>query len=303
MNRGEHLHLLGEKQALERMLAETPDDDAIDRASLEARLSGIEKALAGTPADERAPSRVRVTFRGRPVVGHHGVFTEFAAEAVRGFSDSVAALAASLSAPLAASGPFPNRDQHQLLVTGTAVGSFGFELEEHRVGQLTLDETPVAQALERTQSLLRGAMGTDDELADSAAGIDRRAVDKVRAFLKTLADNDAVCTIQMGDVTVAFTDVGQVRTGISRLSRENLREDVEELSGELQGVLPKARVFEFRVAGTSHVIRGKVGANIADPDALNRRLHQATRITVTVTRVGSGRPQYLLIDVADPSRP
>jgi Helicase conserved C-terminal domain len=230
MNRSEHLHLLGEKTALERMIAETPEEDVIDRASLTARLENVEAALAQAQPDQREPARVRVTFKGRPVIGSHGIFAEFGMKAVNSFAESVAAMAAPLTAPLAATGPIPNRDQHQLLITSTALGSFGFELEEYRTGQLTLgDGSAVAQALDRTQSLLRGTLGTDDELADSAAEADRRALDKVRAFLETLADDEAVCTLQFGDSTVSFSDVGQVRTSIKRLSQDNLREQQEEL--------------------------------------------------------------------------
>jgi hypothetical protein len=44
VNRGEYLQLLGEKTALERMIAETPEEDVLDRASLSARLKSIEAA-------------------------------------------------------------------------------------------------------------------------------------------------------------------------------------------------------------------------------------------------------------------
>ncbi|MBL8716427.1 MAG: hypothetical protein JNL79_10560 [Myxococcales bacterium] len=304
MNRGEYLELLSEKTAVERMIAETPEADVLDRASLTARLNTVEAALSGVKPDEREPARVRLTFHGRPVIGSHGIFAEFGMKAVNGFAESVTAMAASLSAPLAPTGPIPNRDQHQLLITSTALGSFGFELEEHRTGQLTLDDgSAVAQALDRTQSLLRGTQGTDDELADSAAEADRRALDRVRAFLEVLADHEAVCTVQFGASIVRFTDVGQVRTSIERLSQENLREEPEELRGEVQGVLPKARVFEFKLAGSSQVIRGKVSAAVGDPDALNRELHRPTVIKVMVTRVGSGRPRYLLLEAPRPLRP
>lgn len=69
--------------------------------------------------------------------------------------------------------------------------------------------------------------------------------------------------------------------------------------GELQGVLPKARVFEFRL-GDSSVIRGKISRSVRDPDLLNRELHRRTAIHVMVTRVGNGPPRYLLLD-APPS--
>jgi hypothetical protein len=296
VNRGEYLQLLSEKTAIERMIAETPEEDVLDRASLSARLTNVEAALSEAKPDEREPARVRLTFKGRPVIGSHGIFAEFGMKAVNGFAESVTAMAASLIAPLAAMGPIPNRDQHQLLITNTALGSFGFELEEHRTGQLTLDASTVAQALERTQSLLRGTQGTDDELADSATEADRRALDKVRSFLELLADNEAVCSVHFGESIVSFTDVGQVRTSIARLSQENLREQPEELRGELQGVLPKARVFEFKLAESSQVIRGKISPSVGDPNALNSQLHRPTVINVMVTRVGSGRPRYLLLE-------
>lgn len=300
MNREELLQLQSEKTTLRRMLAEMPEDDVLDRSSLSARLQEVEEAIRLGQSNGSTPARVRLTFKGRPVVGSHGIFAEFGVKAVSGFTESVTAMAASLSAPLAAMGPIPNRDQHQLLITSTALGSFGFELEEHLVDQLTLDDTTaVAQALDQTQLLLRGTLGTDDELADSASEVDRRALDKVRGFLATLADNEATCTVQFGDNTVTFTDVGQVRTSVARLSQENFRADLEELTGELQGVLPKGRVFEFKLASGSQVIRGRVAPAIADPATLNNELHRPVRIKVLATRVGGGKPRYVLVSAPE----
>ena len=85
MNRGEYLHLLAEKTALEQMIAETPKEEVIDRASLTARLESVERMLADAARDEREPARVRLTFKGRPVVASHGVFAEFGMKAVNGF--------------------------------------------------------------------------------------------------------------------------------------------------------------------------------------------------------------------------
>jgi hypothetical protein len=209
----------------------------------------------------------------------------------------VAAMAASLSGPLAAMGPIPNRGQHQLLITGTAVGSFGFELEERGTDDLVDGEAAaVAQALERTRELLHATLGTDEELAESASDTDRRALEKVRGFLRTLVDNEAVCTIQVGDAWVRFADVGQVRTSLERLSQENMREDEEVLTGVVQGVLPSARVFEFRLTGENQVLRIKVGATVPDATVLNERLNQPLEIRVNVTRVGNGRPRYVLTE-------
>ncbi len=294
MTRHEHLRLLAERTSLQKMIAETPAEDVLDLASLEARLAQVDALLAGGSL-EPEPARVRVTFNGRPVVGSHGIFAEFGAKAVGGFTEVVAMMAASLTAPLAPTGPIPNRQDSQMLITGTALGSFGFELEEHQpTGQMPLQEqSPVAAALERTQALLAGVLGTDDELADSAAEVDPRAIEKLRSFLTTLADNEAVCTIRFGERQVRFADVGQVQQSIRRLSQQNLHEEEKEFEGEFQGVLPKSRAFEFKLLD-GVVIRGKVGRAISNADALNQILHQRKRIRLAVTKVGSGPPRYVL---------
>lgn len=301
MNRTDRAHLEGERGFLKRELPEIPETAWATRMSLESRLREVEAELAAHPVDEREPARVQLTFKGRPVVGTHGIVADFGAVSVQRFTDAIAAMASSLSAPLKASGPIPDRDLHQMIITGTALGSFGFELEEYRAGQLSLDETsPVAVALDRTHHLLQGTLGTDEELADSAFEIDERALDKVRAFLKTLADADAVCSMVFGDTAVRFSDVSQVKQSLARLGRDNLRETEEKHVGELLGVLPKSRSFEFKKADGKEILRGKVGPAVEDIDALNAMLHRPMNLRVMVTRVGQGRPRYLLLETPTP---
>ncbi|PKN16834.1 MAG: hypothetical protein CVU65_18835 [Deltaproteobacteria bacterium HGW-Deltaproteobacteria-22] len=302
MTRQDRLQLIAELSFLQERLGELPEAARITRMSTLSRIRAIEEQLAQEPANLSEPAIVRITFNGRPVIGSHGIFAEFGMKAVTHFSDTVAAVAASMSAPLAATGPIPDREQHQLLITSIAQGSFGFELEEYRDepnDQLPEGASPMALALERTQNLLQSTVGTDDQLADSAAETDPRALARLRAFLQTLADNEAVCTIQYQDRGFRFTDVGQVRNSLARLSRDNLHEDERTLDGEFQGVLPKGRTFEFRLTPEDEVIRGKIGPAIPDPDALNARLHQPARIKVMLTRVGDGRPRFTLLETPE----
>ena len=295
MNNEDRQHLLAERTFLQRLLAKTPATARLTRMSDEARLRKVEAQLAALPADERTPARARLTFDGVPVIRSHGIFADFGMKAVSSFTEAVASVAASLSAPLAAMGPIPNRDQNQLLITSTAVGSFGFELEEYRAEQLALEEaSPVATALERTQALLQSTLGNDDDLADIASETDPRALDKVRTFLKVLADNSAVCALQYGGSGVRFTDVGQVIRSLARLAADNLHESEEQLRGEFVGVLPNSRSFEFRLASDGQIIRGKVSPRVQNVDAINDHLHSAVQIDVTRTQVGNGRPRYLL---------
>ena len=241
-------------------LADTPTTARLTRMSQEARLHTVEAQLAALPADERVLARAKLTFDGVPVIRSHGIFADFGMKAVSSFTDAVASIAASLTTPLAAMGRIPNRDQNQLLITSTAVGSFGFELEEHSAEQLVLgleNASPVAIALERTQALLQSTLGDDDALADIASETDPRALDKVRNFLRVLADNGAVCALQYGGQGVRFTDVGQVSRSLARLEADNLHESVEQLQGEFVGVLPNSRRMRTHARSSSRMERSR----------------------------------------------
>jgi len=298
MNNEDRPYLLAERTFLKRMLVETPPNARLTRMSDEARLRKVEAQLAALPADAQAPARARLTFDGLPVIRSHGIFADFGMKAVSSFTDAVAWVAASLAAPLAAMGPIPNRDQNQLLITSTAVGSFGFELEEYRTQQLPLAvESPLALALERTRALLQSTQGDDDDLADIASETDPRALEKVRAFLKVLADNSAVCALQYAGRGVRFTDVGQLRNSLARLQADNLRETQEQLSGAFLGVLPESRSFEFKFGSDGRTIRGKVAGSVGHLDDINEHRHQSVQIDVMTTQVGNGRPRYLLMQL------
>lgn len=298
MNRREQEHLEAERNFLRDRLAEMPPNARLTRLSAESRLREIEGQLAEAIVDEHEPARARLIFRGQPVVDQRGVFAEFGMSATRAFTDVVAKVAAALSGPLAATGPVPDRDQNQLLITNTAIGSFGFVLEEFAPGgQLPLSgESPVAQALELTRSLLQSTLGTDDELADSAAATDPRALASVRSFLEILAAHEAVCALEYGSHAFRFSDVGEVRRSLARIGQDNLHEEEKQLEGEFLGVLPKRRTFEFKLASTSEVIGGKVGGGVADAGVINGHLNESVRIKVLETRVGSGRPRYVLVE-------
>jgi hypothetical protein len=291
----EYQQLLAEKSFLSRELSETPALAWLTRRSLEARLRNIEAAIAAMDVAGPPPARARLTFSGLPVVGSHGIFADFGMKAMNSFTEAVAAMAASLTAPLASMGPIPNRDQNQLLITNTALGSFGFELEEYRPQQPTVAaDSPVAIALERTRSLLQSTQGNDEELADVASDTDQRALEKIRAFLKVLAENDAVCALQYGDEVVRFQDVGQVRQSLARLGADNLHEKQEMLTGFFEGSLPNARTFEFKLASDGQVIRGKIAPPVQNVDEINKHLKTRVSIPVTITQVGNGRPRYVL---------
>ena len=143
MNLHEYRHLQAERDTLASFLAELPEESVIERMSLEARKEKIEQMIASWTPPSREPARARLTFRGKPVVGTHGIFADFGAVVVKAFTDAVAAIGASQSTPLGSRGRLPNREDYRLLITDTALGSFGFDLEEAPHSDFLRELSPV----------------------------------------------------------------------------------------------------------------------------------------------------------------
>ena len=297
MNLQEYHQLQAERATLMKLLGRLPVASVIERMSLEARKTKVEEAIASQPEPSREPVRARLTFRGKPIVGSHGMFAEFGATVVNSFAEAVAAIGASQIGPLGTRGVIPNRDEYRLLITGTALGSFGFELEEAPKdnGMLFPEPSPVESAIEQARAILEASLATDDDLTEAISDADPRALDGLRAFLKTMADQEAVCTLEFKDEVFRFSDVGQVRRSEQRLSQDNIHEEDIEIAGEFQGVLPKRRTFEFLTSENNEVISGKVGPAIEDAGAINRILERPSTIKVHTRRVGTGRPRYVLL--------
>lgn len=294
MNRDERNHLFAERSQVEGLLATIPASQSITRASFESRLRSLNQELAAAGTATRFPVTTRLTFRGRPVIDSHAVYAQFGMAATQAFTEAVTTRAASFNASLSDMGPIPNRDDYQLLLTGTAIGSFGFQLEEPGDTLLFGEETLVGKALLQTQQLLESTSGTDDDLTEATAGLPPRVIKEARKFLETLAAYDAVCNVTIGSRSFSFTDVGQVRRAVDRLDVKNIHQEDQTFFGSFLGVLPTSRTFEFQVTGESAVLRGKIAPEVSDPSVLNTHLNQPIQITLTATRVGEGKPRFVL---------
>lgn len=292
----EYRQIRSEIAALEKMLMKLPKSSVIDRMSLEARKKSLEEELASQAMDVRRPLRVNLTFRGKPIVDSRGVFAEFGGAAVREFADAVAAVGASQIEPLGSRGVIPKREEYQMLITGTATGSFGFVLEEmpHHCTP-ALERSPLELAVDKTMTILKASVGTDDELSEAVSEADPRALKALRDFLNTLSNQEAVCALESRGESFRFSDVGQVAQSASRLSEENIREEDRELRGQFLGVLPNRRTFEFLARDSDEIITGKVGAAIEDAGSINDHINQPVTIKVRTKRVGvNNPPTYVL---------
>jgi hypothetical protein len=294
MNRDERNHLLAERSQVQGLLATIPASQGITRASFESRLRSLNQEIATAGTATRLPVTTRLTFRGRPVIDSHAVYAQFGMAATQAFTEAVATRAASFKGPLSDMGPIPNRDDYGLLLTGTAIGSFGFQLEEPGDELLFGQETAVGKALLQTQQLFESALGSDDDLTEATAGLPPRVIKEARKFLETLAAHDAVCNFTIGSHSFSFTDVGQVRRAVDRLDVNNIHEENQTFFGSFLGVLPTSRSFEFQDAAEGTIIRGKIAADVADPSIINSHLNRPLKIMLAATRVGEGRPRFVL---------
>ncbi len=300
----EYLALASEVKELEFILASIPHENVIDRLAFEERLASA-KSILGSLHNFQQPEIARLTFRGRPVFGSHGIAADFGSKAAGAFADAFAAVVAGLNESLRYMGPIPDKAKNQLLITGTAVGSFGFEFELPRQHDSQQDELfseigKSEEALEKMQTLLRvSAEGTDDEVTELVEAIHPRAVKKVAEFLGYLVQQQAWCGLEFKEQFFRYQNIEQLQISAERLQEENIHEQDEEYTGEFQGVLPQSRTFEFKLSDQMGIIKGKVDIAIEDPDVLNREwLYKPVSLRLHVIQVGQGRPRFTLPEIS-----
>jgi hypothetical protein len=292
----EYLAIESEIAQIEGIIKNIPDRDIIKKISFQSRLQSAKNALA-TMARYQISKKAKLTFRGKPVVGSHGMTAEFGSKAAQIFADAYAAVAAGLGERLRYMGPIPDRAKNQLLITGTAIGSFGFEFElpSHREDLLN-EEPHTDQALKKLQDLMQtSAEGSDDQISELVDEIHPRAVSKVHDFLNYLAQQQAWCGLEFDGAFFRYSDIDQLRISADRLLEGNIRETNESIVGFFSGILPNDRTFEFTEMGSKGVTKGKIAPEIEDPEILLRDFYRK-RVTAifSVLQVGQGRPRYRL---------
>lgn len=299
MHNRELHQLRAEQSQLRDILSRIPESDVIDKMSFEYRLKQVTEEIEKVQEGYREPAKAVLFFRGKPVVKSIGVYAEFGIKAVSQFNDIVQALAANLSGViLGERGAIPNRKENQLLITGTALGSFGFELEENLEQLECVPEEEsliIDKSMKKALHIMRASLESDDELMDEVDGLDDRTIKEIHDFLDTMAINEAYCAIEVDDEVFCFEDYKQVERSSKRFESDNIREKEESYIGEFTGVLPGSRTFEFKLSPSNILIRGKVGDQITDASVINDNLKSQVEITVSEKAIGKGRPRYTLL--------
>ena len=306
MNVHEHRFLLEDRAALKGLIAETRPDEVITRRSFEYRLSQVEEELKAYEGYSHEVVEAELTFRGKPVSGSRGGSVNFLSNVTKKFATAIHYIGASQRyVNLNPSGAVRDKKDYELMITDTALGSFGFRVEEASQRPSLIGElTPVERAIDGFKSILEASVGHDSQLAEVIGGTDIRAINAVRDFLDDVAKEDAVCALEFKGDVFSFRDTIEVKRGRDRLNQDNVREDEVEFSGRFQGFLPKSRRAEFLIEAVDDDSFGEhVGAVINCPvvpspnDAgINTVLNQSVLVSLRARRVGTARPRFVITD-------
>lgn len=302
-----YVNVQSEITTLERILANLDDDAVIERIGYEYRLKKLKKYLE--QLEHTVPKKtLNLTFRGEPVVGSQAVRASFASKATDLFSDAYDMVVAALNGSLidAISGPIVDREKYELLLSDVAVGSFGFQFQLPQTENELAEERPITErAILQIEKILKTATQKNDEdIADLIDTVPPRAIKKIYSFLEQLEKNKAWCGLSFESNTFQFKDFKQLQFAAKQLKEDNILEKVETFTGALKGFLPSSKVFEFAVAETGEVIKGKVDRQIEHPELLNTQwLNKAAEITCKLIAVGKGKPRYTLISIKAPKQP
>lgn len=289
--------LTSEIAELESIISRLPEGDVITRMSFQDRLAAARKKQREWPTAEPSETATLV-FRGKPVDGSHGISASFAGSATKVFSEAFNAVCAGFREKLSYMGPISRK--HDLMITGTAVGSFGFLFEIPNVGGSVESGKRPDDALEKVKQIFRStAEGSDEEVAEVVSTIHPRAVRKVRAFLEFLDRQDATCGLEFRSGHFKYRSKDQLRQSIKRLQPRYIKEETVTKIGSFKGFLPDSRTFEFEDVGKS-IFKGRIGEDIEYPDVLNRDwLNRPVAARLVSIQVGDSKPRYVLKSLDD----
>ena len=299
MSHAEYMSCVAEISTLKRLLEGLPEERATERYGFEYRLERAQQKIEGVPVPPR-PRQWLTSFRGEPVRSNSGIDANFGAEAVAIASDSIRLTTASATGELKQSGQIPRNAQGQPIITGVTLGSFGFVMElPPREGSNNIP-TPSERAINSVQGLLRATMEGDDELANAAAVMHPRAVNKVADFLKLMKDRRAQFTMQYEGDAVSFQTEQDVENAHRRLVEVNEDTQIHDVTGRMIGIIPTNRQFQINTDDGAP-IRGTIGPEISDTYGTAERFtNRRVRAQVRTVRVSRGEPRHTLLAVSLP---
>ena len=253
--------------AVNDLLDRLSEEDVMSRMGLEERRQELKTLiLAAEDEQEKATATATLLFGGKPVTGMQGIESKFGTSAVAIFQDLVAMIVAQKSGTLSPRGAVANRESSTLYITNLARGSVGFIPEEIRP-QANLTDTPLTEAMNEATELLE-AYGASDEhhFQQWLEAADQRVLGSAGKFFDLLRRNGATLRLVTDDSDHTF-GVQAVKRAAERAKSTTTETEESLVPGQLAGVLPDARRFEFRCEDSGDLIAGKIASTL-DADTI-----------------------------------
>ena len=299
-----HDEIAADLATVDSLLQSIPEDDVLGRVGFEARRDRLAHSLFELEALPEAHAGAALVFAGDPVKGALGIRSGFAGGALALYQDMVAkVLAQRARGNLGQRGVVPHREAATLHLTNVMRGSFGFVLEElEGDGQEPMFATELKSAVDETARLIACFADEDDERFTAAlVDSDPRVFDALGEFFKLVRANGALFRLVSGNLDMNFTNRA-VEVAAERAAVTHLAEAEEELTGDLQGVLPEAHRFEFRTSPQGDIINGAVSSEITSENLLNlnrtlsgRRVRARMRVRKIERQGKSPHVSYVLL--------
>lgn len=257
--------LRGEIASLRDMLARDTGDDPLGVLSLRKRLGHLEIELEQIEDHSTNFANVALVFDGDPVRGSSAIDADFAGKALQDYQELLSKHVAVDGGQLADRGRLPAqiRDQARMNITALVHGSFGFVLEEDSADQLGMFETPAQKAVRSVTDLLRDVSAADGRLFDIKLDeLDARIFSTLKRFVSTL--HRAHSTLRVAEEQRELTlDPTSVERAFERVSQAEVEEVDEAIEGDLLGLVPVQRRFDFRRGDNGEVLQGRVDASLS----------------------------------------
>lgn len=238
--------------------------DPLGSRSLSNRLARLQSELAQIEAQQQSAANVALIFDGAAVRGSSGIEASFAGRALQEYQELVAKHVAIGSGQLAERGRLPDKvhDLARMNVTSLVHGSFGFVLEEDNADQLGMFDTPARQAVQSITDLLTEVSAADGRRFDARLDeLDLRVFQTLKRFISTLHSTQTTLRVAEEQRELRL-DSASVERAFERVSQADVEEEDGIVEGELLGLIPIQRRFEFRAENGS-LIQGRVAANLS----------------------------------------
>lgn len=261
--------LAAAKELLEQSKAE---DDFVGEVQYANRVKQLTVAISRIDSHKDERARVALFFGGAPVIGSRAISAEFSGKVLKYFQDLVAKdFARSAFGDLAQTGPIPAPTLNQLMITGVALGSFGFTMEEIS-DQEEMLPTRLKDAVESVADKLSSITAEDEsKFVQALDTIGSRELVTWKKLFSVLNSSQATMRVAEDDSELYFDEIA-IQRGRDRVERAAIDEQSETIVCELLGVLPEHKRYEARLQDGTVIMGPLSTEGIRDFEAQQSRV-------------------------------